>query len=334
MQLLKWLEKHPCSAIVILADSAVWELYDTLFDGLERYASITLMTIQGGEQAKSLETVSALWKKMLENRIDKEALLLNVGGGSVSDAGGLVAATYKRGIRYINVPTTLLAMVDAATGGKTAINFNGIKNSIGVIALPQEVFISTLFLQSLPGEELLNGFAELLKYALIADSALWRTVRNLTEINGDTVLPKWIEGAVAFKKRVVAQDLHDRGVRRCLNFGHTAGHALEAFFYGRAPLTHGHAVALGMAVEAWLSHFCGSLPRQEAIDIQQFIARFYPFVKLQDSDVQEITALCLQDKKSSFGAINCTLLAQTGHYTVNNSVSSEDMQMALHSVFS
>jgi 3-dehydroquinate synthase len=225
-------------------------------------------------------------------------------------------------------------MVDAATGGKTAINFNGIKNSIGVIALPQEVFISTLFLQSLPQEELLNGFAELLKYALIADVELWKTVQNLTEINRDTILPKWIERAVAFKKKAVAQDLHDQNIRRCLNFGHTIGHALETFFYDKMPLLHGHAVALGMAGEAWLSHFHGCLSEQEAIAIQQFIARFYSFVKLQDSDVQEITKLCLQDKKSSFDVINCTFLVQAGRYTVNNSVSSEDMQMVLQSVFS
>jgi 3-dehydroquinate synthase len=324
-QLFNWLKAHPCSAIVIVADNTVWNLYKTWFAELNSFAPVTEIPVQGGEKAKSLDIISMLWQKMLANRIDKEALLINIGGGSISDAGGLAAATYKRGIPYINIPTTLLAMVDAAIGGKTAINFGGIKNSIGTITLPQELFIAPQFLQSLPHKELLSGFAELLKYALIADADLWHALQNLTEINANTISPEWIERAGAFKKKLVTQDLYDRNERRCLNFGHTVGHALETFFSAKTALTHGHAIALGMVAEAWLSHRHGRLSKAEAEAIQQFIARFYSFVKLQNSDIQEITKLCLQDKKNSNGTINCTFLESIGHYSVNNEVDGEDI---------
>ena len=331
LPLFNWLKTHPCSAIVVVADNTVWNLYKIEFDDLKQFAPVTVIPIQGGEKAKSLEIISIIWQKMLEHCIDKEALLLNIGGGSISDVGGLAAAVYKRGIPYINIPTTLLAMVDAAIGGKTAVNFGGIKNSIGTITLPQEVFTDTRFLQSLPHEELLSGFAELLKYALIADVELWHDLQNLTEINADVILSEWIERAGAFKKKIVAQDLCDNRERRCLNFGHTVGHALETFFMDKNPLTHGHSVALGMVFEAWFSHYCGQLSKQEAKAIQQFIGRFYSFRTIQHDEIQEIIKLCLQDKKNNNGTINCTFLECIGRYSVNNSMSRKDIQIILQS---
>jgi len=318
LQLLNWIKKQLYSAFVIIADQTVWNLYQSWFDDVRQMEQVTIIPIQGGEKAKSLEVVALLWQKMLDNRMDKNTLLINIGGGSICDVGGFAAATYKRGIHYVNIPTTLLSIVDASIGGKTAINFGGVKNSIGTITLPQEVFVETQFLQTLPYEELLSGFAELIKYALIADANLWHAMQKLTVIETNTILPEWIERACAFKKMTVAHDLYDLEKRRCLNFGHTIGHALETFFNTTTPLTHGHAIALGMVAETWLSYQYGCLSKTEAENVQQFIARFYPFVQLPYHEFQNIIKLCEQDKKNSANTINCTFLDTIGHYSVNN----------------
>ena len=251
------------------------------------------IVIKAGEQHKNLQTVQKIWKALMKHQADRNALLINLGGGIITDLGGFAASTYKRGIKFINIPTTLLAMVDAAIGGKTGIDFGGVKNQIGTFAEAEEVVIAPIFLETLPERELFSGLAEMLKYGFIVDS-------KLLEINLENYR-KFITRAGEIKREIVAQDPTEKGLRRILNFGHTLGHAIESHCLTTDyPLLHGEAVALGMLGALWLS--VKQLGLDESV-LQNFENQLPMLLSeaqfsLSEADIDPILGYLVHDKKN------------------------------------
>jgi 3-dehydroquinate synthase len=251
------------------------------------------IVIKAGEQYKNLQTVQKIWKTLIKHQADRNALLINLGGGVITDLGGFAASTYKRGIKFINIPTTLLAMVDAAIGGKTGIDFGGVKNQIGTFAEAEEVIIAPVFLETLPERELFSGLAEMLKYGFIADS-------KLLEVNLENYR-QFITRAGEIKREIVAQDPTEKGLRRILNFGHTLGHAIESHCLTTDyPLLHGEAVALGMLGTLWLS--VKQLGLDESI-LQNFENQLPMLLSeaeilLSEADIDPILGYLVYDKKN------------------------------------
>ena len=251
------------------------------------------IVIKSGEQHKNLQSVQRIWKTLMKHHADRNALLINLGGGVITDLGGFAASTYKRGIRFINVPTTLLAMVDAAIGGKTSIDFGGAKNQIGTFAEAEEVLVDPVFLSTLPRREILSGMAEMLKYGFVADA-------KLLEINLDNY-QDYILRAGEIKREIVAKDPHEAGLRKILNFGHTLGHAIESHcLTTEYPLLHGEAVALGMSAALWLSVKQCGLKEKVLLEYEKQL----PFllseaeICLSEADVEPILSYLLYDKKN------------------------------------
>jgi len=318
IQLLDFIDLHQIQKIAILCDEKVWQLYPDYFQFLEEKAEVHYISIEAKEQNKDIESVVFGWNFLLEQKFDRNSLLICWGGGIISDIGGMIAATYKRGIRLVNVPTTLLAMVDAAHGGKNGINLQHQKNVIGTFYLPENVIVDTAFLKTLPKKELLNGFAELIKYALIGNKNLWEELKLLTNINYKTINKEWIEEAIQFKTNLVAEDLYDKSARQILNFGHTVGHAIERLFAEKKrTISHGYAVAMGICYETCLSHKKGYLTLNDYEDIQRFILRFYKPIPFTESDITALTNYCFDDKKNKNGNIRFIFLQEIGK-TVNS----------------
>ena len=313
MNLLDYISANQIQKIAILCDEKVWQLYPDYFQFLEEVAEVHYISIEAKEQNKDIESIVFGWNFLLEQKFDRNSLLISWGGGIICDLGGMIAATFKRGIRLVNVPTTLLAMIDAAHGGKNGINLKHQKNVIGTFYLPEEVMIDTTFLKTLPQKELLNGFAELIKYALIGNKALWEELKLLTKINHKTIENKWIEESICFKKTLVAEDLHDKGIRQMLNFGHTVGHAIERLYAEKKrTISHGYAVAMGICYEAYLSHKQGALTLSEYEEVLQFILRFYKPLHFTEADITALTNYCFDDKKNKNEKLRFIFLKQIG----------------------
>lgn len=265
------------------------------------------IVIKLGEQHKNLQTVQRIWKTLMKHHADRNALLVNLGGGVITDLGGFAASTYKRGIKFINIPTTLLAMVDAAIGGKTGIDFGGAKNQIGTFAEAEDVLVDPVFLSTLPRREILSGMAEMLKYGFIADD-------NLLEINIDNY-QDYILRVGEIKREIVAKDPKEAGLRKILNFGHTLGHAIESHYMTTdCPLLHGEAVALGMAGALWLSvKHCG-LDEQVLKDYEKKLPLLLSEadIALSDADVEPIMDYLAYDKKNRGSKPQFVLLEAVG----------------------
>jgi 3-dehydroquinate synthase len=290
----------------------------------------TVVTVPAGEVHKNLATCETIWNVMTKAELDRHALVLNVGGGVIGDMGGFCSAVYKRGIDFVQIPTTLLSQVDASVGGKLGVDFQGFKNHIGVFNLPTCVFIDPIFLQTLPHRELRSGFAEIIKHCLIADAAKWNEIRykDLDEQNW----PDLIAHSVAIKQRVVEQDPTEKGLRKILNFGHTLGHAVETHFLSKpksARLLHGEAIAVGMVTECYLSFRKKMIDRQTLEQIEEFIFSVYGKVFLKPEDIETIIDLTRQDKKNRGKEIRFSLLDGTGSCTYDVPVSAADMRRAL-----
>lgn len=265
------------------------------------------IVIKAGEQYKTLQTVQRIWKVLMKHHADRNAMLINLGGGVITDLGGFAASTYKRGIKFVNVPTTLLAMVDAAIGGKTGIDFGGAKNQVGTFAEAKEVLIDPVFLKTLPRREILSGLAEMLKYGFIADAKLLET--NLVNYQN------YIMRAGEIKREIVAKDLYEIGPRKVLNFGHTIGHAIESHcLITDYPLLHGEAVALGMKAALWLS------VKQLGLDkkVLQVYEKQLPMllseaeISLTEHDIEPILAYLVHDKKNKCDKSQFVLLEALG----------------------
>ena len=289
---------------------------------LERFRShfpekIHIINIPSGELNKTIETCQKIWLAMFAANADRRSVLICLGGGVIGDMGGFSASTFKRGIDFIQIPTTLLSQVDSSIGGKLGIDFAAVKNSIGVFANPKAVFISSDFLTTLSAREVRSGFGEIIKHALIADVEQWKDlikIDNLTTVDWDKIITPSLE----VKQRVVEIDPFEHGLRKALNFGHTIGHAVESMaLETKNPLTHGEAIAIGMICEAYLSHILRGLSEKELNDIVAFILKIYGKYNMQSFDFESLIALMRQDKKNDGAEINFTYLTKIGEVAVN-----------------
>ncbi len=241
--------------------------------------------------------------------------MVNLGGGVITDLGGFVASTYKRGIDFINVPTTLLAMVDASVGGKTGVDLGSLKNQVGVFSTPKMVLIDSVLLRTLPVKELRSGWAEMLKHGLISDRAYWQLLRD-TSFPPDRTLDPLIYRSVQLKNQVVSEDMEEAGPRKILNFGHTLGHAIESYYLSHSKLPallHGEAIAIGMVTEAYLSYRLEGLPEPALQEIKEVFGNIYGTVSISESDQKAIFDLMIHDKKNTHGKINFVLLTTIGN---------------------
>ena len=288
-----------------------------------------LVQIKSGEENKNLATCEHVWRELTEQGLDRWALVVNLGGGVLTDLGGFCASLYKRGIRFVNVPTTLLAQVDASVGGKTGIDFMGFKNHIGVFQEPLAVLVNPAFLQTLDVRQLKSGYAEMVKHWLIMDGDMFRQQRHIGMFTEDWT--DLIQHSIAIKSKVVTADPQENGLRKILNFGHTIGHAIESYFLEKPgqELLHGEAIAAGMVCEAYLSVQKGLLSSDELEQIETFMASIYEKAKIQASDLPAISALCLHDKKNSGATINCTLLETIGRAVYDKPITISEVENAL-----
>ncbi|TAH17293.1 MAG: 3-dehydroquinate synthase [Cytophagales bacterium] len=288
-----------------------------------------VIEINSGEENKNITTCNQIWQALTDGAFDRKSLLINLGGGVIGDMGGFCAATYKRGIDFIQIPTTLLSQVDASIGGKLGIDFGRFKNHIGVFQEPIKVLIDATFLQSLPYRELRSGFAEVIKHCLIADKIAWEQLitRNLESQDWQHI----IKHSTAIKSQIVAADPKEKGLRKILNFGHTVGHAVESFFLNRLEgrLLHGEAIAIGMICEAWLAVQKGFISPMALAEIESYIGKIYDHVSIREEDLKAISENAFQDKKNESGIILCSLLQEIGKANFDVAISAKEIKDSL-----
>jgi 3-dehydroquinate synthase len=278
-----------------------------------------IIEIESGEKEKTIETVLQLWGALTDLGADRKSVLLNLGGGVLTDMGGFVASTYKRGIDFFNLPTTLLGMVDASIGGKTGIDFNGIKNHIGTFKNPKALLIHTAFLETLNTRQMRSGLAEMLKHGLIADKTYWQKLQLLQQLD-ISALESLIATSVSIKTRIVASDPEEQHFRKGLNFGHTIGHAVESYFLEKNPdnpLLHGEAIAVGMIIESYLSFAKNLITKAELIEISQNIRDLFGTITFNENDCEQINQWLKHDKKNSKGNVNFVLLNGLGNFVAD-----------------
>ena len=290
----------------------------------------TIVTGQG-EENKSIGTLTEIWQHLSRNGATRHSLLINLGGGMVTDIGGFAAATFKRGIDFINIPTTLLAMVDAAVGGKTGINLNGLKNEVGAFSDARFVIIDTAFLKTLDNKNLKSGYAEMLKHGLIGRTELWAELINYDLAHPDLVmLQRMVSESLEVKRSIVAEDPHEHGIRKALNLGHTVGHAFESFAMTTGkPILHGYAVAYGLICELYLSAIKAGFPTDILRQTVSFIRENYGQMPITCNDYPALVSLMQHDKKNITGTINFTLLADIGDIRIDQIASEEEIREAL-----
>ena len=303
------------SKIFVLVDTNTHEYCLPFFlSMLETSLEIEIIEIEDGEIHKTIDTCVGVWHTLSDFDADRKSLLINIGGGVVTDLGGFVASTFKRGIAYINVPTSLLAMVDASVGGKTGVDLGTLKNQIGVISTPDMVLIDTTYLQTLPQNQMRSGLAEMLKHGLITSENYWNKFENFSKLSAED-LDFLIYESVLIKKAVVDKDPFENGLRKTLNFGHTLGHAIESYFLSntkKTDLLHGEAIAIGMVLAIYLSVELTGFPKHKAESIKRLIHSYYGKTTILEEDYEPIMDLLKYDKKNSHGNINFVLLEDIG----------------------
>ncbi len=277
-----------------------------------------IIEIQSGEIYKNINTCQQIWSTLMTAQADRNSLLINLGGGVIGDMGGFCASTFKRGMDFIQIPTTLLAQVDASIGGKLGIDFQQIKNSIGLFQNPQAVFVDSQFLQTLPIAEIRSGYAEILKHSLIVDHNQWQQLSLLKKVDHHTNWDELIVPSLKIKQAIVIQDPFEKGLRKALNFGHTIGHAVESWaLETKQPLLHGEAVAIGMVCESYLSTKVTTLTIKDLDKISEHITTIYGKYPLQKTAFPNLIDLMKNDKKNINQAINFTMLSSTGTCQIN-----------------
>lgn len=328
-ELLSFLIEESYSQVFVLVDEHTEAhclplLQKTLFD-------TKVIKLQSGEVNKNLQSLQLIWDKLLANRADRNSVLINLGGGVIGDIGGFAAATFKRGIDFIHVPTTLLAMVDSAIGGKLAIDYGEVKNAIGLIKNPKAVFINPNFVTTQPETEIKNAFAEMLKHGLIADEDYWQKLKKIKQVGFEKLLP-FIHGSVKIKSQVVKKDPSEKDLRKILNFGHTIGHAIESYSleHDSTPLKHGHSVAIGMICEAHLSMELAGFGKWELNEISEVIMAHFPKYSLRNILSPELIRIMLNDKKNTQAGINFSLLKRIGKAGINYTANQQQITNALN----
>lgn len=296
--------------------------------GIEKFKKIVIPV---GEENKSLSSVEKIWYFLSQNGADRKSLVVNLGGGMVTDLGSFAASTFKRGLEFINIPTTLLAQVDASVGGKTGFNFNGLKNEIGVINQPIQVIIDTRFLVTIDDQNFISGYAEMIKHGLIHAEDHLKELRLFDLENPDySQLQEMIAHSVAIKEYFVDKDPNEKNIRKALNFGHTVGHAFESFSFSQSkPLLHGHAVAFGMLVELFLSHKNCGFPKEVLKDLSNWLLSVYGRFDISRGDYEALFEWMGHDKKNEGKRINFTLIPSVGKVEINQNCSKEQIFEAL-----
>ena len=273
-----------------------------------------IIEIKSGENNKSIKSCIKVWNNLIENSFDRQSLIVNLGGGVICDLGGFSAANYKRGISFINVPTSLLAMVDASYGGKVGVNINKLKNQIGYFKNPADVLVNPIYLNTLPNHEVICGFAEIIKHALISDIKYWKIIKDLDLVNVDNLeKDQIIERSIIIKNHIILEDPFEIGNRKKLNFGHTFGHAIESYYMEKSqPISHGHAILIGILLECELSN----MDIKEKLEIKNFILS--KFKLPYTPSTKELKRFLIHDKKNIDGQINFSLLTEIGKCEINN----------------
>ena len=355
--------------LFILTDETTKALCLPVVEGFGCLKGAQIITIGATDTHKTLDSLSHVWEALGEGGATRHSLLINLGGGMVTDLGGFAASTFKRGINYINIPTTLLSMVDASVGGKTGINFRGLKNEIGVFNNAATVILDTQFLKTLDAENILSGYAEMLKHGLIDSESHWAELvsldfeRNSEERIGNSEerivnseerignseerignseerivnseeswwmeLQRMVEKSVNVKQRIVTEDPTEQGIRKALNLGHTAGHAFESFALKHQPILHGYAVAYGLVCELYLSCIKTGFPTDKMHQTVNFIHEHYGKMSITCDDYPQLMELMTHDKKNVAGIINFTLLGGIGDIRINQTATKDEIYEAL-----
>ena len=312
-------ESNPSNIFIIVDENTHKLCLPHLLSEIETTSTIEIIEIESGEINKTIETCVGVWNVLSELGADRKSLVINLGGGVITDLGGFVASTFKRGITFINVPTTLLSMVDASVGGKTGVDLGTLKNQIGVINTPEMVIIDTTYLKTLAQNEMRSGLAEMLKHGLIQDKAYWDKFKDLSVLKSEH-LDELIYESVLIKKHVVDIDPRENGLRKTLNYGHTIGHAIESYFLSnthKTNLLHGEAIAIGMILASYISTKLTGLSEAENTEIKDLILSIYDFVTINEEDYEPIMELLKYDKKNSHGNINFVLLSAIGETKID-----------------
>lgn len=314
------------SKIFVLVDSNTLEYCASTF--LQNFPfEVEIIEIEAGEEHKNLHTCFSVWEALSELGADRKSLLINLGGGVVTDLGGFVASTYMRGVDFVNIPTSLLAMVDASVGGKTGVDLGTLKNQIGVINTPKMLIIDTDFLQTLPSEELRSGLAEMFKHGLISNASYWNKLSDLQQLTTDD-LQQLIYESVIIKNEIVTQDPTEKSLRKTLNFGHTLGHAIESFCLEnphRNRLLHGEAIAIGMVLASFLSVEKVNFPKEKCEEIKKTLGQYFEKQHFTTDEIKNIISLLKFDKKTTHGNINFVLLKDIAQPILDCQISSEEI---------
>ena len=322
--------EYPSSKKIIFTDETVSDLWiEHLITNFSELAKAEIIQIPAGETYKTLEVCEQVWAALSDYEIGRSDLVINFGGGVITDMGGFIAALFKRGLDFINVPTTLLSQVDASVGGKTGVDLGPFKNQIGVFADAKHVFIDDNFLSTLPKDELLSGYAEMLKHGLIQDKDYWEKLKDF-DPNASARRLDVIKHSVSIKKSIVEQDHLESGLRKNLNFGHTIGHGIEGYLLkNEKPTLHGFAVAWGIKAECFISLKKGFITENSYTEIKEYIDSKYPPFELNSSCFKDILKLMYNDKKNSNGRIKCTLLRDIGKAVFDQDVTDLEILEAL-----
>ena len=314
------------SSIFILADSHSNEFcLPNFLPYLATEIPIEIVEFDSGESSKNIETCMQIWNVLTELGADRKSVIVNLGGGVVTDLGGFVASTFKRGIDFIHVPTTLLAMVDASVGGKNGVDLGSLKNQIGVIKVPMMVIIDSTYLKTLPQNEMRSGLAEMLKHGLIYDKKYWEQFLDLKQLDAAD-LDSLILRSIEIKNDIVMQDPTENGIRKALNFGHTLGHAIESYFLeneNKKTLLHGEAIAAGMILESYLSWKKNWISEAEFQQISNTISGIFEPIIFEENDITPILDLLIHDKKNEYGTIQFALIEGIGQIKINQTAEKE-----------
>ena len=318
--------------LFVLCDETTERLCLPVVSDFECMNDAQRIVIPATDTHKTLESLSHVWSELQRMGATRHSLMVNLGGGMVTDLGGFAASTFKRGIPYINIPTTLLSMVDASVGGKTGINFGGLKNEIGVFNNARSVILDTTFLRTMDHENICSGYAEMLKHGLINNEEMWAELMNFSlELSDESLekLGRMVAESVAVKERIVTEDPTEHGIRKALNLGHTAGHAFESLALERKAVLHGYAVAWGMIVELYLCCVKTGFPQEKMRQTVAFIKENYGRMAITCDDYPHLIELMHHDKKNEGNSINFTLLGSIGDIRINQTASEKEIMEAL-----
>lgn len=317
--------------IFVLTDETTQQLCWPKIKNFKALKNSTPIIIKATDTHKNLDTLSQVWQALSNGGATRHSLMINLGGGMVTDLGGFAESTFKRGIDFINIPTTLLAMVDASVGGKTGINFGGLKNEIGVFSDSRFVIINTQFLDTLDHDNICSGYAEMLKHGLISDERTWAELVTFDLDTPDlSKLQRMVADSIKVKERIVETDPHEHGIRKALNLGHTMGHAFESFAMRRGtPILHGYAVAYGLISELYMSARKTAFPTDRMHKTVRFIRENYGTLNITCDDYPTLIELMHHDKKNTSGIINFTLLGNVGDIRINQTANEEEIKEAL-----